>query len=325
MKTLTRTEVADYLEAHDHYCILSHCRPDGDTIGCSAALCRGLRAMGKTAHVLFNDEVTERFAWLHEGLTKPQAQEGDTIVSVDVATPTLLPRAFQCLLGKIQLRIDHHASAKSFTDLELVDPQSASCAEIIWDILKLMGLSPDAKIAEAVYVGLSTDTGCFRYANTNDHTFCTAGECYAAGANIYELNQTLFETNSLGRLKMQAWIVEHIRMLRCGSMALCAIPHAVEQELGVNEDDMDNISNFPRTVAGVCIAATLRETSDAVKVSIRAIPGYDATKIAVKLGGGGHKGAAGARVALPLSQAAAVVEQAMLEECECNEWHCNCR
>ena len=324
MKTLTRTEVAEYLLSHDHYCILSHCRPDGDTIGCSAALCRGLRALGKTAHVHYNEEVTDRFAWLHQGLTKEKAEHGDTVVSVDIATEGLLPRSLQYLCGKIDLRIDHHGSSQSFTDLELVDPHSASCAEMIWDILKLMGLQPDADIAEAVYVGLSTDTGCFRYANTNEHTFRTAAECYAAGAGIFELNQKLFETNSLGRLKMQAWIVENIRMLRCGSMALCAIPHAVEVELGVSEDDMDNISNFPRTVAGVCIAATLRESGDCVKVSIRAMPGYDATKIAEKLGGGGHKGAAGARIALPLNEAAKVVEQAMLEECECNEWHCNC-
>ena len=109
-------------------------------------------------------------------------------------------------------------------------------------------------------------------------------------------------------------------------MVVCAIPRKVEQELGVNEDDMDNISNFPRTVAGVCIAATLRESpSGEVKLSVRAIPGYDAAKIAVQFGGGGHKGAAGARIALSLEEAAEAVENVMLGECECNEWHCNCR
>ena len=322
MTTLNRNETAAYLLDHDHFCILSHSRPDGDTIGTSAALCRGLRSLGKTAHVLKNEEVTERFSWLHEGLTKETAEEGDTIVSCDVATASLLPRSSQGLVGNIDLRIDHHASSRSFTDLELVDAGSASCAEIVWDILMLMGVKPDREMAEATYVGLSTDTGCFRYANTNAHTFETAGACAAAGAAIYDLNQALFETNSLGRLKMQAWIVENIKMLRCGSMAVCAIPRKVEQELGVNEDDMDNISNFPRTVAGVCMAATLRETGDGqIKLSVRAIPGYDATKIAVQFGGGGHKGAAGARILLPLQQAAEAVEEVMRGEC--NERTCN--
>ena len=314
MKTLTRNDCARFLLEHDHYTILSHRRPDGDTIGSTAALCLGLRQLGKTAHVLYNAEVSARFAWLHEGLTKEKVEEGDILVSVDVASPGMLPKAFQNLLGKIQLRIDHHVSATSFTDLELVDGGSASCAELVWDVLSMMGVKADRAIGEAVYVGVSTDTGCFRYANTSAHTFAVAAECARANARIYELNQELFETNTLGRLRMQAWIVDHMHMIRGGEMAICAIPKAVEESIGVTEDDMDNISSFPRTVAGVCMAATLRETSDdGVKMSVRAVPGYDATKVTEKFGGGGHKGAAGASIKKPMNEAIKAVEAVMLE------------
>ena len=314
MKILTRNECAQYLLSHDNYCILSHRRPDGDTIGSSAALCLGLRSLGKKAHVLFNCEVSDRFAWLHEGLTKKEEEAGDTIVSVDVASPGMLPKSFQHLLGKIQLRIDHHDAATSFTEEELVDGSSASCAELVWDVLEAAGVTMDRQIAEAVYVGVSTDTGCFRYSNTKDHTFATAALCAKAGARVYELNQELFETNTLGRLRMQAWIVDHMQMLRKGEMAIVAIPMAVEDEIGVTQDDMDNISSFPRTVAGVCMAATLRETADGdTKISVRAVPGYDATAVTVKFGGGGHKGAAGASLKMPLAEAAKAVEAAMLE------------
>ena len=263
--------------------------------------------------MLENVEVSDRFRWLHEGLTKPWVEEGDTIVSVDVASPGMLPKAFMPLLGSIALRIDHHASATSFADVELVDGGSASCAEVVWDVLALMGVKADKAIAEAVYVGTSTDTGCFRYANTTAHTFAVAAECAGAGARIYELNQELFETNTLGRLRMQAWIVDHMKLLRGGEMAVCAIPKAVENSIGVTEDDMDNISSFPRTVAGVRMAATLRETDDGdTKMSVRAVPGYDATLVTVPFGGGGHKGAAGASVKLPLEEAAKAVEKVML-------------
>ena len=314
MKILTRNETAQYLLSHDHYCILSHRRPDGDTIGSSAALCLGLRSLGKKAHVLFNCEVSDRFAWLHGGLTKETEEAGDTIVSVDVASPGMLPKSFQHLVDKIGLRIDHHASATSFTDCELVDGGSASCAELVWDVLEEAGVTMDKAIAEAVYVGVSTDTGCFRYSNTKDHTFATAAACAKAGARVYELNQELFETNTLGRLRMQAWIVDHMKMLRGGEMAIVAIPKAVEEEIGVTEDDMDNISSFPRTVAGVCMAATLRETADGdTKISVRAVPGFDATKVTVRFGGGGHKGAAGASLKMSLEEAAKAVEAAMLE------------
>lgn len=316
MKILTRNETAALLLREDNYVILSHSRPDGDTIGSSAALCLGLRQLGKKAWVLENPGVSPRFQWLHEGLTVPEVQPGQTIVSVDVASPTVLPDAFRPLLGRIHLRIDHHGSATSFTEEELVDPASASCAEVIYDVLMLMGCTMDAPIAEAIYVGTSTDTGCFRYANTTAHTFSTAAACAAAGANIYRLNQELFETNTLARLKMQGWIVDNMKMLRGGTMALCAIPRALEEEIGVTGDDMDNISSFPRTVAGVCMAATLRESDKGiVKLSVRAIPGYDATKVTVRFGGGGHKGAAGASMNMTMEQAAAEVERVMLEEC----------
>ena len=312
-KKLTSKETAEFLLARDSFAILTHRRPDGDTLGSSAALCLSLRSVGKRAHVIFNEETTDRFAWLHERLTKPEAEAGDCILTVDVASPGMLPKAFEKYLGRIELRIDHHGSATSFTDNELVEPEKAACAEIIADLLAPLGCEMDRKTADALYVGVSTDTGCFRYANTTAHTFSVAAACAAAGARVYELNQVLFETNTLGRLKMQAWIVEHMQMLRSGDMAIVAIPLAVEEALGVTGDDMDNISSFPRTVAGVCMAATLRETKEGdCKLSVRAIPGYDATKIAEKFGGGGHKGAAGASIKLPLIQAAAEVEKAML-------------
>ena len=170
----------------------------------------------------------------------------------------------------------------------------------------------EKRLAEAVYVGLSTDTGCFRFANTTEHTFATAAKCARAGARLYELNQELFETNTLGRLRIQGWIVEHMKLLQNGALALTVIPRQVEQEIGVTEDDMDNISNFPRTVAGVRMAATLRETaSGEAKLSVRAVPGYDAARIAAQFGGGGHKGAAGANMSMPLAEAAKQVEAAL--------------
>ena len=196
-----------------------------------------------------------------------------------------------------------------------MDGCSASCAEVVYDVLTLLGCRLDKAMAEAIYVGASTDTGCFRYANTTAHTFSTAASCAQAGAEIYRLNMELFETNTLARLKMQGWIVDHMKMLRSGSMCVCAIPRRVEQEMGVTGDDMDNISSFPRTVAGVCMAATLREAENGdVKLSVRAIPGYDATLVTVPFGGGGHKGAAGATMKMPLPEAAQAVERIMLEQ-----------
>ena len=166
MKKLTRAETASYLLSQDNYVILTHVRPDGDTVGSAAALCLGLRQLGKTAHVLKNPGVTPRYAWLHEGLTTEEVYAQDTVVSTDVASPGMLPEEFQYLLPRVALRMDHHGSATSFSDLELVDPDSASCAELIWEVLRQLQCPMNIPMMSAIYVGISTDTGCFRFANT---------------------------------------------------------------------------------------------------------------------------------------------------------------
>ena len=313
MKSLNRAEAAGFLLVNDNFCILTHRRPDGDTVGSAAALCLGLRKLGKQAWVLKNEEISDRFGWLVEGLTKETVEEHDIVVSVDVASPGMLPKSFAPLAETCRLRIDHHGSATSFTPEELVDADSASCAELVCDVLAILGVEMDKKIAEAVYVGMSTDTGCFRFANTTAHSFTVAAVCAKAGADIYGLNQQLFETNSLPKLRMHAWMIENMKLLDDGKLAIVAIPRAVEELLRVTDDDMDNISSYPRTVAGVRMAATLRQTKDGeTKISVRAIPGYDAAAVCAHFGGGGHKGAAGASTHMGLEEAAEKLKEIML-------------
>ena len=313
MKSLNRAEAAGFLLVNDNFCILTHRRPDGDTVGSAAALCLGLRKLGKQAWVLKNEEISDRFGWLVEGLTKETVEEHDIVVSVDVASPGMLPKSFAPLAETCRLRIDHHGSATSFTPEELVDADSASCAELVCDVLAILGVEMDKNIAEAVYVGMSTDTGCFRFANTTAHSFTVAAVCAKAGADIYGLNQQLFETNSLPKLRMHAWMIENMKLLDDGKLAIVAIPRAVEELLRVTDDDMDNISSYPRTVAGVRMAATLRQTKDGeTKISVRAVPGYDAAAVCAYFGGGGHKGAAGASTHMGLEEAAEKLKEIML-------------
>ena len=308
---MTRNECARWLQEHDHYCILTHRRPDGDTMGSSGALCLGLRALGKTAHVLENQESSEYLAACHAGLTKAAAEEGDTIITVDVASPGMLPRAFEGLAGKCALRIDHHGSATSFTPHELVAPQAAACGDIIYDLLLELGVGITKEMAWRLYIAVSTDTGCFRYANTNAHCYTVAAACAATGAELYPITQTLFDTNTMSKLKLQSWMLENAVFLADGKAAVCAIPKVVEET--VTKDDLEGIPGFLRSIEGVKISATLRETEEGSKMSVRAVPGYDAAQVCAQFGGGGHKGAAGASLALSLEEALEVVAQALVE------------
>ena len=315
MKKLTISDCAAFFREKDNFCILTHRRPDGDTLGSAATLCRGLRQLGKTAYILRNPEITPKYIPVVEGLTTDAVAENATIVCVDTASAGMLPLAFAHLADKIALRIDHHASATSFTEAELVDGGSAACGELIYEILITLGVRLDKALANALYTAVSTDTGCFRFANTTAHTLQVAAACAAVSDDLYDLNNLYFATASLARLQIQSYMIENAIFLQDNRVCICPIPLEVEEKLGVTEDDMDNISGYPRTIAGVKIAATLRMEKDTgkVKLSLRAAPGYDAGKICQSFGGGGHAGAAGASFAMSMDEAVKAVIAAIPE------------
>ena len=298
---MTRTDTAAWLLNHDNYCILTHARPDGDTIGSATALCVGLRQLGKTAHVLNNEEASPFLKRCLLGLTVDAPQSTDTLISVDVASPHLFPEAHLQYLSRIALRIDHHFTATSFTPEEYVDSASAACGEIIYELLMDMGAQMTKEIARRMYIAVSTDTGCFRYANTNAHTYRVAAACAETGADLYPITQELFDTTSISELKLQNWMVEHAHFLHGGQAAVCGIPKAMEDN--VSKEDLEGISGFLRSIEGVRIAATLREVDGGCKVSVRAVPGLDASAVCKPFGGGGHRGAAGATLEMPMESA----------------------
>ena len=308
---MTRNDCAAWLLSHDNFCILTHVRPDGDTMGSASALCVGLRQLGKTAHLLHNEGASPFLDRCQLGLTKQWPAETDTLVTVDVAAPRMLPEAWLCLQERMQLRIDHHSSATSFTDHELVDASAAACGEIIYDVLMAMGCEMTKEIAWRLYIAVSTDTGCFRYANTSANTYRVAAACAETGAELYPITQELFDTTSISELKLQNWMVDNATFLCGGKAAVCAIPRELEQS--VSAEDLEGISGFLRSLEGVKISATIRQTDTGCKMSVRAVPGFDAAAVCKKFGGGGHKGAAGAGLAMSLEEAAKAACEALTE------------
>lgn len=297
--------MALWLESHDNFCILTHGGPDGDTLGSAGALCLGLRAAGKTAVVLENSETPAHLAYCVAGLTVAEVPENATFLSVDVAAPKMFPPESAELVERIALRIDHHGSGTAFAPEELVDPTAGACAEIIYDILVEMGVELTAEMAIPLYTGTATDTGCFRYANVTEHTFLVAAACAATGAKLQPINQALFDTVSLNKLKVQAWVTEHTVFFCDGQAAVCPLPATLAEELGVKEEEVGGMAGFIRSIEGVKMAATLRQGEEGkVFLSMRAVPGYDCAKVCEIFGGGGHKGAAGGNTTLPLPEAA---------------------
>lgn len=295
MEKLTIKTVAQYLLSHDSYIIVTHRRPDGDTAGCGALLCRALRQLGKTAAILKNPQLTARYAPYHEGLTVEEIPAGATVVTVDVAGREMLPTGLA--ETEIHLLLDHHGSNPGFAHRGIVDHTAAACGELVWDVLQEMGVKLDKPMAEALYVALSTDTGCFRYSNTTARTLRTAALCLETGMDAYPINKALFETVRLPRLRLNSYMARNLELLKNGEVALVAIPGPLEQELGITEEDMEDVSNFARNIEGVELAVTFRTVAGGnTKLSVRSSPRYDAAALCAPLGGGGHKAAAGATV-----------------------------
>lgn len=312
MIKLTVPEFAQALRAQKSLLLLTHRRPDGDTVGSAAALCRGLRALGKRAWVLENPQLTEKYRPYLLGLTCPGPIPDACVVAVDTASADMLCQGAQGLA--VDLLVDHHGSNGGFAPQGLVEPGAAACGQLVFSVLQALGVILDKPTAEALYVAVSTDTGCFRYSNTTAETLYVAAACLEAGADAYPINKALFETTRLPRLRLNAYLAQHLDLYAAGRVALCPIPLEVERETGVTEDDLEDVSNFARNIEGVDLAVTLRTVEDGTKVSVRCAPQYDAAAICLRLGGGGHRAAAGATIRAGQEQAGALVLRALQEE-----------
>lgn len=296
MKQLTVSEAAAFLLARDHFVILTHRRPDGDTIGCAAALCGGLRALGKQAAILENPQFTPKFRPYLEGLTCPAVQDGDCIVAVDIASANILAYNAAQYADCVALVIDHHGRNTAYAANGLVEPHTAACGEIVLRVLQAMNAPMSKRIAEALYVAISTDTGCFRYSNTTAETLRAAAACKDAGADTFAINRVMFLTRRLARLKLDAYLTETTEFYAGGMVAISAIPAELIASLGLTEDDIDDISGFGRDIEGVEIGIMIRQAPEGGKLSIRTSPAFNAAEYCAQLGGGGHAAAAGATV-----------------------------
>ena len=300
---LTRNEAARVLRDNNRFLILTHRRPDGDTLGSAAALCLGLRLLGKTAWVLQNPEVTPRFSFLLEGLTVETPPQDTFIVSTDVASPSMLPAQWANLNGKIRLRIDHHASSTSFTQWELVEPDSASCAEIVWELLRLLQCPADTAVFRALYVGISTDTGCFAYGNTTARTHAVTAALMETGIDVYPINKTFFGTKTRRRMALEADMLVNADYFDGGRCVFLYVPMSLMERLHATETDAEDLSSLGRQIEGVDCAVTFRELRpDVWKLSVRTDKRVNATKVCARMGGGGHPAAAGCTMEAPLNE-----------------------
>lgn len=288
-------EIARYLEAHDNYEILTHAYPDGDTLGSGFALCMALQQIGKNARVITTN-VPSKFLYLLNGV-KQQLFNAETIISTDVAADSLLGSNMSKYIGKVDLCIDHHGSNTFTAKHKFVDKFAAANCEIIYKLLLRMNVKITEEIANCLYTGISTDTGCFRYTNTTSETMRVAASLMELGCDTTYINKTMFETKSKEKILLEHAVYDTIMYCADGKCAIIYTTLDMLKQLDVGDDEMEGLASIPRQIEGVLIGITMREKDGGFfKVSVRTNGNINASDFCSQFGGGGHPAAAGCTI-----------------------------
>ena len=246
---MTTAEAARLLLGWDRLLLLTHVRPDGDTVGSAAALCRALRDLGKTAYLLPNPQLTATYAPYAAPYTAPEGFVPDRVVSVDIAALSLLPENARPYGERIDLAIDHHPSQGFFARETCLEADSAACGEIVYDIItRLTPVTPD--IALPLYVAVSTDTGCFKFSSTKASTHITAAKLMEAGAHVEELNTLLFDTKSRERMEAERIARNHLEYHLDGRCALIYLTRDEIEQSRVDPADLEELTSLPISLGG---------------------------------------------------------------------------
>lgn len=289
---INEKEAVDFLSASDRIVILSHQSPDGDTMGSAFALYYSLTALGKQVRLECADGFPERFCLF--GLPEFDSFEPESVVAVDIADARLLGNALQKYATAVDLCIDHHPTNTAYAKRLLLDENAAATCEIIYRVIRKLKGSITMEIASCLYMGISTDTGCFKFSNTTPQTHEIAAELMRLGADYPQINVRFFETKSRSRIMVERMALESMRFYFHDRCAVLVISREMISQTGADDSELDGVSAIPRQIEGVDVGVTIRE-KDACqyKISMRSSEQVDVSKICGLLGGGGHMRASG--------------------------------
>ena len=287
-------QCAKLLLTHENILILTHKNPDGDTVASAAALCAALRLGGRTAWLFPNPQIGDKLLAYAGKYFAPDGFAPKYIVAVDVAEEKLLSKTFT---GKIDLCIDHHPTNSGYAAESLIKAEKSSCAEAVLEIIQCMNGDLSAEEATLLYIGLSTDTGCFQYSNTNAASFRAAAELLRCGADNTEVNTLFFRKVSRARLLLESMLYAGMRFYRDGKIAVATVTLEMLDKVGATEDDLDDLAGLCGRAEGSIVNITIREQRDgSSKISVRSTKEVSSSEICAVFGGGGHAMAAGCTI-----------------------------
>ena len=287
-------QAAKLLKERNQILLVTHKNPDGDTLCSAAALCHALRRAGKTAYLYRNGQITEKYLpyvgpYLAEDGFVPAC-----VITVDLATEQLFPAGFS---GRVDFCVDHHPTNSFYAAETLVLPDRSSCGEIVMALIEKLCGNLVKEEADLLYIAVSTDTGCFQYANTNAKTFSAASRLLAHGADNSAANLVFFRQVSRARVQLEGAIYSGMTFHRDNAVVVATVTREMMDRFSATEDDCDDLAALTGRVKGCLVGITIRELENGdSKVSVRTSKDVSAIAICSVFGGGGHEMAAGCTI-----------------------------
>ncbi|GFK92721.1 Bifunctional oligoribonuclease and PAP phosphatase NrnA [Fundidesulfovibrio magnetotacticus] len=296
-------DVLDALRTGSRFLVASHASPDGDAIGAMAAMGHLLKALGKEA-VLYNvSGLPEHLAWLpmpgpvHAELPRDLASGGfDWIVALDCGDDRRAGKALQqAMAERPTLVIDHHIDNPRWGRVNWVETDRSSTCEMVAVLTDALGVELSGPLGQAVYLGVATDTGHFRFENASPRSMELAARLARLGLDVAGINERIENQWSLARFRLWSEVLGGLSLSFGGQLGVIRITSDQLSRLGATAADTDGLTNFVLRIRGCRVALSLREDGEgSVKLSLRSVAGVNIQPVAAAFGGGGHKGAAGA-------------------------------
>jgi len=326
-KALSFDELCERICENKNTLIVFHARPDADAIGSAFALKELLGDMGIRAICACADEVPTRLSFMIEEsqgsviLDDFFALGHERVISVDSASPQQLGSLFDKLHKDIDLMIDHHGQGVVYAD-NYIRPSAAATAEIIFDIAKWLldkGRIPQIsnRVYSCIYTAISSDTGCFKYANVTPNTHIYGAALVSAGVDTADINHKLFDSKTLKQIKAEGEAARRLSVHERGRIASVTFPYSSKFSLALADENLETIIEIPRSLEGVEVAFAVRQPEDKnfFRVSMRSNGDFDVSKVCAKFGGGGHAKAAGCSLeANGIDAAEKIILSAILED-----------
>ncbi|MGD8342005.1 MAG: bifunctional oligoribonuclease/PAP phosphatase NrnA [Desulfobacterales bacterium] len=303
-------QILQHIKTHQRILVASHAEPDGDCLGSLVALGLALSRLDKTITMFNSSPIPAVYRFLpgveHIARQIKAAEEYDLAIVLDCGDIIRVGEESSVVDQiPIVINIDHHVSNTGFGDIQLIDTDACATAEIVYRLIKALKISFDKAIATAIYLGILTDTGSFRFSNTNPAAFAISKALIDIGVEPHTVAQRVFGTYSLGRIKLLNMALNSIEISENGKLSLMTVSRSMLNSTGTSTEDIDGLINYARRIEDVKVAALIHEIKNGAgkftnmnryHVSLRSDSTVDVAKIANKFGGGGHTSAAGFQI-----------------------------